>query len=93
MTELDRMIKRAARRELKGYPGAIKLCDVYEFMAHLQRREWKALMPRTPLELLYMKHYGLEISIRWNPELRKTQTNRVGYCQYYLWINRIGMDL
>lgn len=48
MTELDRMIKRAARMESKGYPGAIKLCDVYEFMAHLQRWEWKALMPRSP---------------------------------------------
>jgi len=93
MSESDRIIKRATRLENKGYPGAIHLCDVYEFMAHLQRLEWKALMPRSPLELLYMKHYGLEITIRWNPELRRTQTNRIGYCHYFEWKNGIGVDL
>ena len=92
MTELTRIIKKAERQEKLEYPGTIRLKDIYDFMAYLQKWDWKVCEPRNPDELLYMVYPGLSISIRWNEKIHRTTTNKSGYCHYLLWQAKIGLS-
>lgn len=92
MNYLARMIKKAERQEKIKYPGVIRLKDIYDFMAYLQKWDWKVCEPRSPDELLYMTYPGLYISVKWCEKIHRTKTNKTGYFHYLIWQSGIGFS-
>jgi len=75
MDALKKAIQDGERHERDGWPGLVRLKDIYDFELFLvHNRGWHSAIT-SGTELLHVYGYGKELIVRWNPAKRRTQIN------------------